>query len=247
MPSVPRRSCSAPSDPVEHPAAVELACGNVRLKVGTEIDKVPAQPVDLPCPLSYEVRAMVDEQPDLHCPLVQERSRETLHSLPQHSTSDRASVDLIRLPRLALPTTGLTHHLRGNPHHTLTSSDQRLLQAPGEVPAVLDRPHPFLAELPGPAQTSPVPNLISPDLDLPSQHASGAVDCGQRMRALVDIRSDHDHYLRPFVGCHQWTNLRWTNLSRGEATLLSSHAGDPRAAASDTTDVGQTIWSTARL
>src|SRR5262249_61681880 len=39
-------------------------------------------------------------------------------------------------------------------------------------------------------------------------------------------------------------DLRRTQLTRGEATLLSSHAGDPRAAAGDTTNVGQTGWST---
>jgi hypothetical protein len=31
------------------------------------------------------------------------------------------------------------------------------------------------------------------------------------------------------------------DLTRGEATLLSSQAGDPRAAAGDTTDAGQTL------
>src|ERR1700733_13825544 len=67
------------------------------------------------------------------------------------------------------------------------------------------------------------------------------------MTALVDIRSDHDHYLRPFVGCHLRTDLRWTNLSRGEATLLSSHARDPRVAAGAPTDVGQTSRSPASL
>src|SRR6516225_7713633 len=39
-------------------------------------------------------------------------------------------------------------------------------------------------------------------------------------------------------------DLRRTQLTWGEATLLSSHAGDPRAAAGDTSNVGQTSWST---
>src|SRR2546430_9276072 len=39
-------------------------------------------------------------------------------------------------------------------------------------------------------------------------------------------------------------DLRRTNLTWGEATLLLGHAGDPRAAAGDTTNVGQTNWST---
>src|SRR3954451_5106230 len=36
------------------------------------------------------------------------------------------------------------------------------------------------------------------------------------------------------------TDPRWTHLSRGDATLLSSHARDPRTAAGDTTKEGQT-------
>jgi hypothetical protein len=35
-------------------------------------------------------------------------------------------------------------------------------------------------------------------------------------------------------------DLRRTRLTWGEATLLSGHAGDPRAATGDTTSVGQT-------
>jgi hypothetical protein len=39
----------------------------------------------------------------------------------------------------------------------------------------------------------------------------------------------------------------WTHLSRGDATLLSSHAGDPRTAAGDTTTDSQTPRSTPGL
>src|SRR5439155_24372808 len=41
--------------------------------------------------------------------------------------------------------------------------------------------------------------------------------------------------------------LRRTHLSGGDATLLSSHAGDPRAATDDTTGESQTSWSTPSL
>src|SRR5438876_4224930 len=51
----------------------------------------------------------------------------------------------------------------------------------------------------------------------------------------------------PSVGCHRRTDSRRTNLSRGGATLLSSHAGDPRAAAGDTTGVGQSKDDTQYL
>src|SRR3954453_15122383 len=66
------------------------------------------------------------------------------------------------------------------------------------------------------------------------------------MAALVWIRPDHDHLQRPFVGYVDGeADLRSTHLSRGDATLLSSQAGDPRTAADDTTNVGQTTGSTA--
>src|SRR6266511_2294220 len=61
---------------------------------------------------------------------------------------------------------------------------------------------------------------------------------------LVRVRSDPDHVARPFVWfCCQRAD-RWpTDLTGGDATLLSSQAGDPRAAASDTTR----WWSDLRV
>ena len=69
----------------------------------------------------------------------------------------------------------------------------------------------------------------------------------ERVRALVGVRSDHDHVARPFIDEPSKADLRRTHLSRGDATLLSSHAGDPRTAVSDTTDAGQTQRSAAIL
>jgi hypothetical protein len=45
----------------------------------------------------------------------------------------------------------------------------------------------------------------------------------------------------PSIGRCLRTDLRLTNLTRGDATLLSSQAGDPRAAAGDATHGGQTL------
>jgi hypothetical protein len=51
-----------------------------------------------------------------------------------------------------------------------------------------------MPELSRPAQSSEVPRLISPDLELAGYQAAITRNRGQRMSALVDIRSDHDHY-----------------------------------------------------
>ncbi len=51
----------------------------------------------------------------------------------------------------------------------------------------------------------------------------------------------------PSIGCRLRTDRRRTNLTGGDATLLSSQAGDPRVAAGDTTHGGQTFGSTASL
>src|SRR5262249_35733025 len=52
----------------------------------------------------------------------------------------------------------------------------------------------------------------------------------------------------PSIGCRLIrTDRRRTDLTWGDATLLSSHDGDPRGAASDTTDEGQTSGSTDSL
>jgi hypothetical protein len=40
--------------------------------------------------------------------------------------------------------------------------------------------------------------LIGRDLELADQHSGLAVQRGQRVAALVGVRSDHDHLARPF-------------------------------------------------
>jgi hypothetical protein len=45
----------------------------------------------------------------------------------------------------------------------------------------------------------------------------------------------------PFLEEPVEADLRRTHLSRGGATLLSGHAGDPRTAVSDTTETGQAL------
>jgi len=182
---------------------------------------------------------MVVQEANLKRALIKERGREALHALPNDSTRDGSRVDLVRLARLALATPCLTHHPWRDPNNTLTSRDQRLLKTPGEMPAVLDRPHALPIELARPAKSGAMPALISTNLKLTGDHAAITRNRRQCMSALVDIRSNHDHYQPSLHWIAVEVDLQRTDLSRGGATLLSSHAGDPRAAASDKTHVGQ--------
>ena len=93
------------------------------------------------------------------------------------------------------------------------------------------------------AQRSSSPNArarVAGTVSLPSSSTGPAlVDRRQRVGALVRVRPDHDHLppsLRRMLSGE--ADLRRTHLSRGDATLLSSHAGDPRAAAGWTAPAG---------
>jgi hypothetical protein len=55
---------------------------------------MPPQPVHRPGPLGNKVVAMIEQQPDLHRPLVQVRDRELLDSVLDDRAGDRERVDL---------------------------------------------------------------------------------------------------------------------------------------------------------
>jgi hypothetical protein len=51
------------------PSRIELACGDARLEVWTQVDQMPPQPRYLACALGDHVRTVIGEQPDLQCTL----------------------------------------------------------------------------------------------------------------------------------------------------------------------------------
>jgi hypothetical protein len=149
--------------------------------------------------------------------------------------SDRERVDLIGLPRLALPAPGGAHPVRRDAHDPLAGCQQRLLEPARDLPAVLDRPHPLLIEPARPFDPSQVSRLVRVDLTSAADLARPLVDRRERMRALVRVRPDHDHYPCPFVcSDHQMKRISGGQTSLGaNATLLSGHAEGPWAAAGD--------------
>jgi hypothetical protein len=87
---------------------------------------------------------VIEQQPDLHRLLVQIRDRELLDVVLDDRASDRQRVDLIGLARLAFALARSAHPLRRDPHDPLACCQQRLLEPPRDVPAVLKRPHALL-------------------------------------------------------------------------------------------------------
>src|SRR4030095_11917243 len=117
--------------------------------------------------------------------------------------------------------------------------DKEPPQRPRDMPAILKRPPPLAADAARPPHQLTERAARRGDRHVAERAARRLVDGRQRVRALVVVRPDHDHLHRPLLGCHS-TDPRWTHLSRGDATLLSSHARDPRTAAGDTTKERQT-------
>src|SRR3954467_7098916 len=111
------------------------------------------------------------------------------------------------------------------------------------MPAVLQRPHslsPELARPPDERREARGPNLDRP---LAQQFAGRRRDRGDRVRALVAVRTEHDHCL-VHLQC-DWLDARRTRLAWGDATLLSSHAKETPPATSDTAKGGQAQRPTA--
>ena len=113
--------------------------------------------------------------------------------LPQKCPRHGQSVDRIGLAAGSRRSPGLSHQLRGNPHHFLPTGQQIALQARGEMPAILDRPHHLgLEPFTGPHHRLAMPGTGSGH-DLLGQLAADLVDGNEGMRALVYIGSNNNH------------------------------------------------------
>jgi hypothetical protein len=202
---------------------------------------VPAQPVDHPGSFADDLIAIVTEHADLDRVLVAERLREALDPVTHHGQRHCARVDRIRLSRMPRDPPRLAGHRGRDPDHPLAGSDQRRFQARGHVPAVLDRPHPFLLQTTGEPQSLKRSSVAGRDRQLPAYGPRLPVHRDQHVVALVSVCPNHDHVPRPFVEmARRKRTIRRTPLSRGAATLLSSHAGGPRSVTGDTAKVSQT-------
>ena len=220
----------------------DRAGAELRLELGVEREQMPAQPVDRAGALGDELVAIVAEQADLHRLLVEERGREPLDTVSDRGAGDRERVDRDPTSRFALALRGRSPVSAGG---TLTTRSPAATSArsrrAGDVPAVLDRPHPLLAERRRATAARRARRRRSPAIvrspSTPPVAASTAASVCERLCVSTPITII---CAVPSLVMADEADLRRTDLSRGDATLLSSHAGGPRAATGDRTKAGQT-------
>jgi len=89
------------------------------------------------------------------------------------------------------------HQVGRDAQHPLAALDQEPLEGPGHVPAVLQRPDALIVELARPRQQRAEPRAADLDRALAHQLAGRRADAGDRVRALVGVRAEHNHGSRP--------------------------------------------------
>jgi hypothetical protein len=77
-------------------------------------------------------------------------------------------------------------------------NEQEPLEGAGDVSAVLQRPDPLGAQAARPIKSRGEPAITDPDGLVAQQLAARCGSRGDCVRALVHVRTDHDHVLRPF-------------------------------------------------
>jgi hypothetical protein len=143
--------------------------------------------------LADQPLAMVNEQPQIEFGALKLRRREGMQAFAQRRPRDRDRVDAVGLPAPASAAPRVGHQLRRHAQDPLAACDQKPLQAAGDVPAVLQRPHPFAAELARPHDKCGQALGANLDRLLAHQFAGRGRDRGDRVRALVSVRTEHDH------------------------------------------------------
>ena len=111
---------------------------------------------------------------------------------------DRQRIDRVRLAIRPCRVPGVGHQLRWHPAHQFTSAQQVAFEKAGQMPAVLDRPYPFRAELVSP---DPQPGVLFArgflGRDL-AELAAEMVDRDDGVGALVRIDPQCHHDGSPF-------------------------------------------------
>ena len=142
---------------------VQRTAGRVDRRV--ELVEQPAQTALQPRALDDQVRAMIEQQRDLALDAGQLRDRQV--GLAQRRPSDRERVDRVALAERALPSCRAPAISFGGTRTTRSPApQQRLLQMPRQIAAVLDRPLALLLEPLGELQQPAMPRLIRGDRQL---------------------------------------------------------------------------------
>ena len=143
--------------------------------------------------LADQALAVIDQQPQVELGTFQLRSRQGIQAFAQRRPGDRDRVDAVGLPAPASAPACIGHQLRGDAQDSLAAADQKPLKGPRDVPAVLDRPDSLALQAARPDQQRG--EALGADLNrlLTHQLARRGRDRGDRVRALVCVRTEHDH------------------------------------------------------
>jgi hypothetical protein len=85
---------------------------------------------------------VIDEQTHLELRAGQPRDGQALEAFPQRGARDRDGIDDVGLAELARRTARVGSELGRDAHDGFAAHEQESLKRAGDVPAVLDRPHP---------------------------------------------------------------------------------------------------------
>jgi hypothetical protein len=145
-----------------------------------------------------EPLAVIDQQPDVEFDAGQLRDRQPLNALPERRSGDGDGVDAVGPAAIAPGAALVGHQPRRDPDHALAVDEQKPLEGTGDMATVLKRPHALVAQAAGPLKGRREPAVTDLDSGVPEQLAGARGDGSQRVRALVHVRTEHDHDLRPF-------------------------------------------------
>ena len=235
-------ACQTAGDPPEPLAGVQGPGGD--LELGPQVVQVPAQPLLLAGTGRDEVLAVVDQQANVERHAVQVRSREVLDPLLQGGPGDAERVDRIGLAALPCRAPSARHVLRRDAHHPLPAREQEPLERAGDVPAVLDRPHPLAVERSRPHEQLAEASVRAGAVSSPRAAAVSASTAAQVWVFLCVSVPITIMCTVPSINRADEADSGGHVSLGANAKLLSGHAGGPRAAAGDITSVGQTTWST---
>ena len=191
-----------------------------------ELEQQPADAGLVARALDHQDGAVVEQQRDLTLRSRQLRDRQV--RLSERGARDRKRVDRVALAERPRALARARHHLRRHPNDPLASLQQRRLEVPREVAAVLDRPLALDVQAVGEAQQLPIAVTVGRDRLLGQLPARRGVDGHHGVRAHMRVDPDHDH--QPALPCST-TSTRTAGgqhiVKAKMASLLSSHASNP--------------------
>ena len=131
--------------------------------LGPEVVQVPEQVVVERGAHPDEPFAVIDQQPDVELDAGQLGDRQPLDALAQRRAGDGDRVDAVGLAALAAAAALAGHQPGRDPDDALAADEQEPLEGARDMPAVLQRPHPLVAQAARPIQRRGEPALADRD------------------------------------------------------------------------------------